>query len=346
MPSPSSETTIRLLTSRLFFNRFVQDGKQFDTVAKVVGPNDKNSPGDEASLDIQYLMGIAPNATTWFIQFSSEGFWTNFASWITYLGNTTGVPLIHSVSWGSSQFAFGFPSREYRERMEVEIQKLGTQGFSILIASGDNGAGCFLDKCRFLDDYPAESKYVTAVGATGFISGNTGEERAVNYPGEFTSGGGFSWLFPRPSYQDAVVQYYLDNSPNLPPNSSYNASGRGTADISALGSIEFQVVIGGSVQLIGGTSAATPTFAAIITLLNDVRFNNNLPPLGFLNPLLYHIAQENPAAFFDVTVGNDFWPCDCPNQNGFTCYQGWDPATGMGTPNFAVLKDEILKPFL
>jgi len=216
----------------------------------------------------------------------------------------------------------------------------------VLIASGDNGVGCDKDKCRFLDDYPAESKFVTAVGATAFINANSGPEMAVNYPDSFTSGGGFSWLFEQPAYQTSAVQHYLSTAPTLPPATSYNASGRATPDVSALGSEEFQVIVKGNTISVGGTSASTPTFGSIVTLLNDIRLNKGLPTLGFLNPLLYQIAAKNSSAFFDVTVGNNYWPCKCsPNINGFDCGAGWDPATGLGTPNYEVLKDEILKPF-
>jgi len=50
--------------------------------------------------------------------------------------------------------------------------------------------------------------------------------------------------------------------------------------------------------------------------------------------------------FFDVTVGNNFWPCGCdPDLNGFLCAPGWDPATGLGTPNFSRLKTAVLDVF-
>ena len=52
----------------------------------------------------------------------------------------------------------------------------------------------------------------------------------------------------------------------------------------------FQVVAGGRVESVGGTSASSPTFAAIVALLNDVRISNGKPPLGFLNPALYSIG--------------------------------------------------------
>jgi len=187
---------------------------------------------------------------------------------------------------------------------------------------------------------------VTAVGATGFITGNSGPEEAVNYPDEFTSGGGFSWLFDRPSYQNSSVLNYFETVSELPPSTSYNPNGRATPDVSALGSIEFQVILDGKVTTVGGTSASTPTFGGIVTLLNDVRLNKGLPPLGFLNPLLYQLQQTYDDAFFDVVVGNNFWPCGCdPHLNGFLCSKGWDPATGLGTPNFERLQTAVVEVF-
>jgi len=81
----------------------------------------------------------------------------------------------------------------------------------------------------------------------------------------------------------------------------------------------------------------------MITLLNDINFNAGRSPLGFLNYWLYQSSSSTPGAFFDVTVGNDFEPgsygCSCPDGvDGFKCTKGWDPPTGLGTPNFAVLK--------
>lgn len=49
---------------------------------------------------------------------------------------------------------------------------------------------------------------------------------------------------------------------------------------------------------VDGTSCSTPTFSAIVALLNDVRFKAGKSPLGFLNPLLY----ANPQAFQDITA--------------------------------------------
>jgi tripeptidyl-peptidase I len=89
-------------------------------------------------------------------------------------------------------------------------------------------------------------------------------------------------------------------------------------------------VIGGEVGLIGGTSASSPTFAAFVALLNDARLKAGLPPLGFLNPLFYSTAI---GGFNDITSGN---APGCGTE-GFNATVGWDPVTGLGTPDFGKL---------
>jgi subtilase family serine protease len=79
-----------------------------------------------------------------------------------------------------------------------------------------------------------------------------------------------------------------DIAGGLPNAEYYNASGRALPDVSAL-STNFEVVIQGLWGPISGTSAAAPTFAAIVTLLNDARYQAGKGPLGFLNPFLYQV---------------------------------------------------------
>ena len=82
---------------------------------------------------------------------------------------------------------------------------------------------------------------------------------------------------------------------------------------------------------IAGTSCASPTFAGVVALLNDVRLQAGKPSLGFLNPLLY----ANAAALNDVTTGST---SGCGfSGGGWPATAGWDAVTGLGTPNFAAL---------
>ena len=94
--------------------------------------------------------------------------------------------------------------------------------------------------------------------------------------------------------------------------------------------VGYQVTIAGQVTPVDGTSASTPLFASVVSLINDELIAAGKSPLGFLNPFLY----ANPNAFLDVTTGDN---PGC-NTNGFPASSGWDPVTGLGTPNFGELK--------
>jgi subtilase family serine protease len=93
--------------------------------------------------------------------------------------------------------------------------------------------------------------------------------------------------------------------------------------------------------VVGGTSAAAPTFSAILAIINQ--FLGNTPPTGLapINQTLYGIAASTPSAFHDVTSGNNIVPCtqgttDCPTtslQFGFTAGTGYDQVTGLGSVN-------------
>ena len=80
---------------------------------------------------------------------------------------------------------------------------------------------------------------------------------------------------------------------------------------------------------VAGTSAACPTFSGVIGLLNDLRKSSGKKTLGFLNPWIY----QNAAAFNDITSGSN---PGCSTQ-GFPAEKGWDPVTGVGTPNYAAM---------
>merc|ERR1712176_1262623 len=150
-----------------------------------------------------------------------------------------------------------------------------------------------------------------------------------------TSGGGFSTYTPRPSYQDAAVTGYLKSGVTLPPSTYFNSSNRGYPDVAALGN-GFAVYLNmyGGWTTVGGTSASSPTFAAIAGYLNSAAVNKTGKPLGFLNPLLYKMAEAKPSAFTDIVVGDNKCTEDgCFSTcKGYECTKGWDPVTGLGTP--------------
>ncbi|KUJ16192.1 subtilisin-like protein [Mollisia scopiformis] len=254
-----------------------------------------------------------------------------------------------SISYGGSEA--DLPAA-YQTRQCNEFMKLGMQGVSIVVASGDSGVagaagdggnsdGCLGTGQIFNPDFPATCPYLTTVGATTLPLGanvKTDSEVAVT---RFGSGGGFSNIYPIPSYQSAAVAAYFNNDP--PPYASYsgnnntniganggiyNNDGRGYPDLSAVGDniIIFNM---GLPTLIGGTSAAAPLVASLLTRINEERIAAGKSTVGFVNPTLY----ANPQVLHDITQGDN---PGC-NTNGFSASTGWDPVTGLGTPNYPAM---------
>ena len=114
--------------------------------------------------------------------------------------------------------------------------------------------------------------------------------------------------------------------------------GRGYPDISALAH-NFYIEIDGRVGSEDGTSASSPTIGGIVSLFNTHRKRMGRPNVGFLNPLLYQIhAETKGAAFNDIVQGsNRCTESGCECHTGFTAVEGWDAATGLGTPNYGRL---------
>merc|ERR1711879_390513 len=132
--------------------------------------------------------------------------------------------------------------------------------------------------------------------------------------------------------QTEYAKRHLDTTPNLPRERYYNRSGNGFPDISAQG-LGFTVITDGfEMKDVDGTSAACPTAAGIFATLNHHRMLNANTTLGFLNPLIYSIRGIDFFAFNDVTEGTNTWWGD--DDGGFPASTGWDPASGMGTPNY------------
>lgn len=289
-------------------------------IAKVEGENNPDDPGIEADLDVEYITATGRNATTWFISISrtaNKG-QEDFLYWIMEQVNDTTSPWVHSVSYGDYEVSIPI---DYQNRTDNEFMKFGISGRSVLFASGDEGVHC--RKGKYVPEWPTCSPYVTSVGGTVSLTEVWSD-----------GGGGFSETFPMPEYQRAVVEAYLASG-KAPPTKYFNKSGRAYPDVSAF-SVEFNVIYNDQNIIVGGTSCATPTFAGIITSLNDIRLQSGKKTLGFINPLLYQTLQGK--GFFDITQGSNPGVGGCP---GFDAIEGWDPASGWGSPNFGILRDLI-----
>jgi len=318
------------------FEQEMPSAKALDAkVSKFVGDVGEGTAQVEASLDIQYIMGAAPGIQTEFWYYKSYAFCSDLKKWTTTMLADEDCPLVHSVSygWQGDLAQIGCHEAEV-QAVDDDFAKLAARGISILFASGDTGSG--LSGNKLWPSWPASSPWVTAVGATRFEGQTVGStEMATD---QFGSGGGFSSSFTQmnASWQTAAVKAYLSGSASLekfPPAGTFAPGGRATPDVSALGE-GFQVYVNGQVMSVGGTSASTPLFAGLVSLLNEARMQNGLPQLGFLNKFLY----ANPGAFTDVVQGtNAINRQGMPFAYGWECTEGWDPATGLGTPIFGKL---------
>lgn len=248
------------------------------------------------------------------------------------------LPQVLTTSYGEDEQSV---PAAYNKKVCDMIGQLGTRGVSVIFSSGDTGVGSACqtndgkNTTRFLPIFPAACPYVTSVGGTTRVN----PELAVDF-----SSGGFSDLYDRPAYQDAAVSGYLkqlgDRWAGL-----YNSKGRGFPDVAAQGT-RFRVIDKGAQISVGGTSASAPVFASIVGLLNNARFANGKPAMGFLNPWLY---DQGKGGLTDITGGGSrgctgrsiYSGLEAPYvpYASWNATTGWDPVTGLGTPNFAKLKD-------
>ncbi|XP_072254718.1 tripeptidyl-peptidase 1 [Pyxicephalus adspersus] len=229
----------------------------------------------------------------------------------------------------------------FEHRSEVD-QKCSGLSFTIVFVPGDDGAGCKQvgkGKNVFRPSFPASSPYVTTVGGTSFKNPFQVTYEVTDY----ISGGGFSNVFPMPDYQVSAVSQYLKSPEKLPPENYYNRSGRAYPDVAALSDNYWVVINRIPVPWVSGTSASTPVFGGILSLINDQRLKRGRSSLGFLNPALYKLQANGTAALFDVTEGCHV-SCfdDLVLGQGFCAGPSWDPVTGWGTPNYPELLKSLL----
>jgi tripeptidyl-peptidase-1 len=283
-------------------------------------------------------MSVAQNAQTWFWVQGGTG--DVFLEWIQAVAATQNPPLVHSISYGSLE-----PEENAQELQEFdqEAAKLGARGLTVVVSSGDDGVANFEARsnkgaCGFTPSFPATATNIVAVGATqGPESGGPEIMCSSKTGGVITSGGGFSTVFTQPSYQASAVSGYMSSGVKLPPSNMYNGAGRGYPDVAVLG-YNYEVVIGGQVYGVSGTSCAAPVFAGMLNLVNNARIKAGKSSLGLVTPALYQISSS---VYNDITQGENNCcagttdPVCC--TYGFYAASGWDPTTGFGSVNVASL---------
>ncbi|KAK2744003.1 polynucleotide 3'-phosphatase [Myotisia sp. PD_48] len=314
------------------------------------GKNIQNSTrsSGEASLDTQYAIGLSNATTVYFttggrgplvpdLEQPDEGSNSNepYLDQLHYLRSLPNekLPAVLTTSYGENEQSV---PEKFSTAVCSLFAELGARGVSVIFSSGDSGVGgsCQTNGkkkvTRFNPIFPAVCPFVTSVGATYQIN----PEKAVDF-----SSGGFSDRHLQPPYQKEAVDGFLkqlgDKWKGL-----YDPRGRGFPDVSAQGS-NYMVYDKGEVQGISGTSASAPAFAGIISNLNAIRLACGKPVLGYLNPFLYGTGK---AGFTDIVHGGSQ---GCKGKDGgpivpygsWNATKGWDPVTGLGTPNFENLAE-------
>ena len=283
------------------------------------GTDDGSDPFDtsgEVMLDVQMVGGCAPRAKIimYWTRFTEQG-WVDAVNAI--ITDTDNQPSVISVSYGNPE---DDPRSAWTasaiKKVNEAFRAAAARGITVCCASGDDGSRDQAGDGAAHADFPASSPYVLACGGTRVLApqGVILQEVVWNDGPGSATGGGISRFFPVPAYQRFAA---------VPPSANPDHHvGRGIPDVSGLADPETGVVVitldGQHLAVIGGTSATSPMWAALVARLNQgLRLR-----LGFLNPLLYRFLHY--AVLRDITVGNN---------GAYHAVPGWDACTGLGSPD-------------
>lgn len=295
----------------------------------------------EANLDIEWAGAIAPKATIYYV------YGTNAFTAIIIAIELNLAPIV-SASYSTCEV-------DADPFFRSVAQQGNAQGITLLAASGDSGAAAcdtqgaepFASRGRAVN-FPTVLPEVTSVGGTQFSEGTGTYWNTTNTPlggsamsyipeaawnesstsGLGSSGGGVSTIYTKPVWQ---------SGPGVPADGMRDVP---DVSLSAATHDGYLVTYNNGTYSAGGTSCGTPSMAAILGLLNQYLVTNKLQKtagLGNINPQLYRLAQSTPAAFHDITAGNNIVQCeqgspDClTGSYGYSAGPGYDLATGIGS---------------
>lgn len=274
-------------------------------------PTNPNSADGEVLLDIEVSGGVAPgaNIVVYFTTNTDQGFQDALS---TAIHDTTNNPSAVSISWGGPESTWTAQSMQTFDQVAQEAAALGV---TITVAAGDNGSSDGVtdggNSSSVNVDFPASSPNVLACGGTTLVSSNsviTSETVWNDGNDGGATGGGFSTQFPQPTYQSSLATSYPGQT------------GRGVPDVAGVADPDtgYNILVDGTQEVVGGTSAVAPLWAGLVALLNQ-QLNTRL---GFLNPKIYALAEPS-NGFNDITQGNN---------GAYSAGPGWDPCTGLGSP--------------
>ncbi len=275
-------------------------------------PTTSNSADGEVMLDIEVAAAVAPGAkiAVYFAPNTDQGFIDAIS---TAIHDTANNPSVISISWGAPESSW---TQQALLALDQACQAAAALGVTITVASGDNGSTD--GSTGNAVDFPASSPHVLACGGTKIVANGSTISSEVVWNelanNEGATGGGVSNIFPLPSWQSGA---------NVPSPTSAGG-GRGVPDVAGVAdpTTGYIIRVDGQTLVIGGTSAVAPLWAGLIAVANQ----QNKTSAGFINPVIY--AAKSASGFRDITEGNN---------GAFSAGPGWDPCTGLGSPNAATL---------
>jgi subtilase family serine protease len=282
--------------------------------------------GTEEVEDTEIAHAMAPGATLEVVLVppSATANVANFTSAVTEVVRTAIAQGAAVISISASAGEHLFTPAEVA-RIHSAMAQARDHHVTVVASSGDGGAVSDQGLPKQVS-LPGSDPLVLAAGGTTLdASYQTGAYKGEMAWNSYTdaTGGGFSRLFPRPSYQDGVPRI---------------GATRGVPDVAAdannLTAMALAFSDGGTLPA-RGTSAATPLWAAVIALADQEAGQH----LGFVNPAIYRIAggEAYHRAFHDVVTGDNSVMLPSRVVVGYQGGPGWDPATGWGSPNVQAL---------
>ncbi len=298
-------------------------GVPLPTIVPIGVTGGANSPGvdvnadGEVALDIQVAGGAAPGATivVYFAPNTDQG----FVDAITRaVHDEVHKPSVISISWGAAERAW---TGQALRTLTAALRDAAHLGVTVFAASGDNLATDGQNDGKPHVDFPASSPYVVGCGGTVIDGKNRIASEEVWNTGDAGTGGGVSASFPAPAYQANVK---LPKAPG--------GRRRGVPDVAGDADPHsgYRLVLAGGSAVIGGTSAVAPLWAGLMALINEASGK----AAGFIHPVLY----GNQGAFRDIVKGNNK-----AGGVGYVAGPGWDPCTGLGSPNGGALLEVFRK---
>lgn len=267
----------------------------------------------EVTADIQVLGALVPKAKLVVYYGTSI-----LSAMKSALADTKNNLTVISISWAGSEL--GYSQQEIIELNNV-FHEAALKGITVLGASGDNGA---LNNRTYANvNVPVNFEHVLGCGGTRL---EMYEERIISETvwnettpqAQIGTGGGFSQRVSAPHYQEQATKDYIQRFPQFEPYA--RAGGKGIPDVAAnaADATGYAIFFEGNWAKIGGTSLATPLWAALVA-----RMNQNLGyRLGFFSQHLYALMDSE--AFHQILEGNN---------NLYLAASGWNACTGLGSPN-------------